>query len=267
MNLGKLIRRRRESLGLTQDDVAGRAGISKPYLSNIETGRAKNPPTDAVLERLEHALALEPYQLMHAADLARTPPYVLNEFENRGMKIERYERALRTLLQRDEQTGLDAADLESLIEQLSLEEHTPGPYESGMVPIINRTAAGDPQEFTDLEYPPGVAEAYLRVPDFTDPQAFAIRVEGDSMQPAFREDDIVVFAPNRQARPGEDCFVRFGAGQGTTFKRYYQDNAETIRLQPLNAAYPSKTYPVEEITGLYPAAFRIVNLHATRTKR
>ena len=37
--LGSLIRRRRRALDLTQDDLAGRVGISRGALANIETGR------------------------------------------------------------------------------------------------------------------------------------------------------------------------------------------------------------------------------------
>ena len=121
-------------------------------------------------------------------------------------------------------------------------------------------AAGYPAHFTDLDYPPGVADEYVRCPDLHDTQAFAARVVGDSMEPEFREGDIVVFSPNTQPRPGDDCFVRFDEDGGTTFKRFYQDNKTTIRLQPRNNAYPAMTYPAEKITGLWPALFRIEQL-------
>ena len=39
-SLGIKLRRKRLRLGLTLDELAGRTGISKPYLSLIETGRA-----------------------------------------------------------------------------------------------------------------------------------------------------------------------------------------------------------------------------------
>ncbi|MBC7821129.1 MAG: helix-turn-helix domain-containing protein, partial [Planctomycetaceae bacterium] len=44
--LGPKLRRQRRRLGLTLDDLAAKAGISKPYLSLIETGRVVNPPSD-----------------------------------------------------------------------------------------------------------------------------------------------------------------------------------------------------------------------------
>src|SRR4051794_41974510 len=56
--LGPKLRRQRRRLGLTLDELAGRTGISKPYLSLIETGRVPNPPSDEKLVRLGEALGL-----------------------------------------------------------------------------------------------------------------------------------------------------------------------------------------------------------------
>ncbi len=84
-----------------------------------------------------------------------------------------------------------------------------------------------------------------------------MRVVGDSMEPKYHEGDIVVFSPNTSPQSGNDCFVRFGDDDGTTFKRFYQDDEKTIRLQPLNNKYPAQTYPLEKITGLWPVVFRI----------
>jgi len=80
-------------------------------------------------------------------------------------------------------------------------------------------------------------------------------VSGDSMEPDYRQGDIVVFSPNAQVRNGDDCFVRFASGE-TTFKRFYQDSPETIRLQPLNNKYPAEVFPCDDITGLWPALYK-----------
>jgi len=52
---------------------------------------------------------------------------------------------------------------------------------------------------------------------------------------------VVVFAPNKTPSSGADCFVRFAADCSTTFKRYFQDDENTIpALQPLNNKVPSR---------------------------
>src|SRR6476660_7417375 len=71
--LGPKLRKQRRRLGLTLDELAGRTGISKPYLSLIETGRVPNPPSDEKLRRLEQTLAFTPGELVTQAHLQRTP--------------------------------------------------------------------------------------------------------------------------------------------------------------------------------------------------
>src|SRR2546423_11327779 len=87
-------RRRRRRLGLTRDELAGRTGISKPYLSLIETGRVPNPPSDEKLRRLEQTLGFVPGELVTQAHLHRTPRDVravltrLLKSEDRGWRME-----------------------------------------------------------------------------------------------------------------------------------------------------------------------------------
>jgi XRE family transcriptional regulator of biofilm formation len=47
----------REENGLTQDTVARRSKVTKPYLSQLETGARKNPSLP-VLKRLARALGV-----------------------------------------------------------------------------------------------------------------------------------------------------------------------------------------------------------------
>src|SRR3954469_11339393 len=72
-SLGVKLRRQRRRLGLTLDELAGRTGISKPYLSLIETGRVPNPPSDEKLRRLEQTLGFAANELITQAHLHRTP--------------------------------------------------------------------------------------------------------------------------------------------------------------------------------------------------
>jgi SOS-response transcriptional repressor LexA len=283
MSLSQIIRTRREQMGLTQDQVSAQAGISKPYLSNIETDRAKNPPTDGVLVNLERALKFDPGQLVRLAHLARTPLDVREDNERLQAEISKLRGVIKQLLADGTRSIGDAIDHAAATGPDSANSRPAGTEPDGpdhadqqrpdaphpnithipagvLVPIINRVAAGYPHQFTDLDYPPSVADEYIRVPDMHDAQAFGARVVGDSMEPAYQEGDVVIFSPNTPARSGDDCFVRFEADQGTTFKRVYQDDAEHLRLQPLNESYPPATYHREEVSGLWPAVYRVQRL-------
>lgn len=258
MSLGSILRERRESKGLTQDAVAAQVGISKPYLSNLETGRAKNPPADAKLIALETALGFESGQLIRLAHLARTPLDVRKEHEWLEAEVRKLRGVLLDLARGRSRNS--AADLEALAGHEMGQQVENGNVRTirtgSTVPIINRVAAGYPHNFTDLDYPAGVADEYIRCPDLHDSQAFAARVVGDSMEPEYHEDDIVIFSPGTQPRNGDDCFVRFDGDYSTTFKRFYQDDPSTIRLQPLNNRYPAQMHAPEHVTGLWPAVFR-----------
>lgn len=54
------IRDRRVALGITQAELAERAGISRTYLSQLETGVSANP-THAIVQRLSEALGKETF--------------------------------------------------------------------------------------------------------------------------------------------------------------------------------------------------------------
>ncbi len=257
MSLGQVIRNRREMLGLTQDQVAGRADISKPYLSNIETNRAKNPPTDGVLTRLEAALQMEEGDLLRLAQLERTPPAVRQEHELLEAELQKYRSVLKQLMDAREEQNVETID--ELMAQIEAADNITPLGDNTVVPVINKVTAGYPHHFTDLDYPPSVAQEYIRCPDLNDPQAFGARVVGDSMAPEFTEGDIVIFSPASAPTNGADCFVGFDDGE-TTFKRMYQDEPESIRLQPLNPSYPAQTVESRRVTGLWPAVARFQKL-------
>ena len=261
MSFGSIVRHQREKLRLTQDQTAAKVGISKPYLSNIETDKVRNPPTDKVLKALERALGFEGGQLQRLAHLARTPMDIRQEHELLKAKVQKLRSVLKNLLgDEDTRNRLGAADLDALAGQGAAASADESIASGVAVPVINKVSASYPPRFEDMDYPAAVAEEYLRCPDVHDPQAFAVRVVGDSMAPDYREGDVVVFSPNTAADDGDDCFVRFADDDGTTFKRFYEDSAGTIRLQPLNSKYPAETYQRETITGLWPAVVRFERL-------
>ncbi len=260
MSLGQIVRSRREDLGLTQDQVAGQIGISKPYLSNIETGKAKNPPSDRVLKALEGGLQFPVGELTHMAHLERTPMDVRQEHELLEAQVQKLRGVVKQLLTtapRDEGGEVNLEEISNTLkERLEL-----GQLPAGVsVPVINKVSDGYPNRFTDPDYPRRIAQDYIRCPDLHDPQAFAIRVVGDSMEPRYHEADIVVFSPVLLPRSGDDCFIRFEGSGATAFRRFYPDDEKTIRLQPLDSKYPSEMYQRDQIAAAYPGLFRIERL-------
>ncbi len=263
--LGPKLRRQRRRLGLTLDDLAVRVSISKPYLSLIETGRVPNPPSDEKLSRLEKTLGFVTGELVSQAHLQRTPKDVRAMLGKlmRGTEKKNPESSPAPHLVLGPQSSvlnLDTAYLSGMLQQLV--EHSAGNVEevaTNAIPVINKVSAGYPKDFTDLSYPPRMADDYIGCPDLQDKDAFAARVHGDSMAPKYREGDIVIFSPSAGPRNGDDCFVRFDDGQ-TTFKRVFFEVDEKgdseLRLQPRNEKYRPLTVAAEKVTGVWKAVFK-----------
>ncbi len=61
--MGTRIKARRDALGLTQNDLAGHAGITQGSLSRIERGHTKNPEVGTILN-IATGLSTSPYILV-----------------------------------------------------------------------------------------------------------------------------------------------------------------------------------------------------------
>ena len=281
--LGPKIRKYRRRLGLTLDELAGRTSISKPYLSLIETGRVTNPPSDEKLRRLEQVLAFTPGELVTQAHIQRTPRDVQAMLQKlmAGREALGDQPAAGATAKSDSAKtkgaqpaaarpanapsngniplDLDAAYMSGVLQELV--DKSVGNVErvtANAVPVINRVSAGYPRDFSDLGYPPRVADDYVSCPDVNDRDAFAARVHGDSMVPKYHQDDIVIFSPAASPRDGDDCFVRFADGN-TTFKRVFFESdggKSVLRLQPRNERYRPQAVPSENVAGLYRAIYR-----------
>jgi phage repressor protein C with HTH and peptisase S24 domain len=258
MSLGQIIRNRREELGLTLDEVAAYSGFSKPYLSTVETGRVKNPPSDELLCKLESHLKFPAGQLLHVAHMERMPSDIRRDFES----IDAENRKYKQILKRIAGHQVDSAQLGELLKEFDLQtEEGANELKAGqLVPVINRVSAGYPADFDDMGYPVGIAQDYVRCPDLHDPNAFAVRVVGDSMESKFSEGDIVVFSPAADVQTGDDCFVRFTQPHESTFKRIFFEADGKVRLQPRNETYAPQIVDGGRINGAYRAVIRFHRL-------
>ncbi len=68
--LGEELRKARESAGLTQEELAHRAGIHRTYVSLLERGR-KSPPVDVLL-RLCAATGVRASNVIAVVEASRT---------------------------------------------------------------------------------------------------------------------------------------------------------------------------------------------------
>ena len=82
--LGGWIRERRSTQGVSQRELADRAGMSRSYLCDLERGRGKQPSMN-VLQALARALGEDPDELLRQAGLIQRPPDRGDDLQERRM--------------------------------------------------------------------------------------------------------------------------------------------------------------------------------------
>lgn len=122
------------------------------------------------------------------------------------------------------------------------------PYRAGsrMIPVIGWAHAGEAESYEELP-----KDWQHRIPtECPDDRAFAVSLEGDSMEPKFSDGDMLVVQPSEE--PYSGCFVvaRF-ANDGIIFRRM-EMNGERIRLMPLNERWQPSEHERDEFTWIYP---------------
>jgi|TARA_B100000315_G_scaffold91736_1_gene84433 phage repressor protein C with HTH and peptisase S24 domain len=85
------------------------------------------------------------------------------------------------------------------------------PSEIGLgrrIPLIGQAEAGRSGYFDDAGLPAGNGWDEFDFPNLGDPHAYALEINGDSMEPVFREDDIIVVSPFAETRRGDRAVVK-----------------------------------------------------------
>ena len=109
------------------------------------------------------------------------------------------------------------------------------------IPLLGRIAAGTPVESVEQR-------EMLNFADFAgNGNNFALEVRGNSMiDDHICDGDLILLERAAQARDG-DIVVALVAGNETTLKRFYRESADTIRLQPANAALKPIIVPAKDV--------------------
>ena len=105
------------------------------------------------------------------------------------------------------------------------------------VPLIGFAQAGGEGYFDDGGYPVGGGWDEVSLPEIADPNAYALEISGDSMEPVFRDGDLVIVSPAAPIRRGDRVVVRTLRGE-VMAKQLARRSARRIELHSLNPAHP-----------------------------
>jgi len=117
------------------------------------------------------------------------------------------------------------------------------------VPIVSMAQAGAGKDYQDM-----ANQIDESVPtDSRDPNAFAVIIEGDSMEPTYFAGDIAICNPNSWPTNGTLALIRLETGE-TLLKWWFPvgERGEQVRLGSENKAkYRPKLYATDEIVWAY----------------
>ncbi len=114
------------------------------------------------------------------------------------------------------------------------------------VPLLGFAQAGDGGYFDDGGYPAGYGWDVIELPAAGARHAYALKVQGDSMLPLYRDGDTLIVEPEAQVRTGDRVVVKTRQGE-VLAKRLCRQTPQTVELQSLNPDHPDRTLDIGEI--------------------
>jgi len=121
---------------------------------------------------------------------------------------------------------------------------------SRRIPLIGFTQAGSDGYFDDGGYPVGGGWDEVTLPEIGDPNAYALEISGDSMEPVFRDGDMVIVSPAAPIRRGDRVVVRTLRGEVMT-KQLSRRSARRIALRSLNPEHPNYSFDLTEVSWMH----------------
>jgi len=196
--LGQRIKARRKELELSQEKLGELAGLDQTVISKLERGDVQET---ARIAELAHALGCDALWL----STGRIPAGTEGRASHSARRLSSAERAM---------------------EEISLK---------GKVPLISYVAAGNWADAVD-NLSPGDAEQWVDTTVPVKRHTYALRVEGDSMEPRFPNGAILIVEPEAEPKNGSFVIVRQN-GTDATFKQLVADGGMWY-LKPVNPRYP-----------------------------
>ncbi|MCU0987333.1 MAG: helix-turn-helix transcriptional regulator, partial [Acetobacteraceae bacterium] len=117
------------------------------------------------------------------------------------------------------------------------------------IPLIGLAQAGAEGYFDDAGYPVGGSWDEIDLPSVADPHAYAVEISGDSMEPVYRDGDIVIVSPAAPTRRGDRVVVRTNEGE-VLAKELVRRSARRIELASLNPAFPDRGFDIDEVNWI-----------------
>ena len=118
------------------------------------------------------------------------------------------------------------------------------------IPLLGMAQAGGNGFFDDAGFPVGGSWDEVSLPEIGDPHAYALEISGDSMEPVFRDGDMVVISPAAPIRRGDRVVLRTTAGE-VMAKQLARRSAKRIELKSLNPEHRDRSFDLMEVAWMH----------------
>jgi phage repressor protein C with HTH and peptisase S24 domain len=120
---------------------------------------------------------------------------------------------------------------------------------SRRLPLLGYARAGAAGHFDDAGYPAGRGWDEVELPGIEDDGAYALKITGDSMEPAYRAGDIIIVSPSAEIRRGDRVVVRTRDGE-VMAKLLLRRSVRRTELRSLNDRHPDRSLAAGEIAWI-----------------
>jgi len=248
--IGEVIRKLREKKGLGVNELACMIGISGPYLSQIESGKRKNPSYE-VLAKIANALDV------HIGDLIQedADKFIIDNIAKEAKKagIDLNDADVLDKLGSEIQNKISTTLIEHLAKTIRHEKPKPDNNidissmhkleKVRMVPMVGKVAAGVPVMAEEH------IEGYMPIDMcFLDPNKdyYLLKVKGDSMNLEFPDGTWVLVEKTDCIENGQLGVVLVDAEEATIKKVVFNRNMVTLIPMSTNPVYQPIMYDLEK---------------------
>ncbi len=114
------------------------------------------------------------------------------------------------------------------------------------VPLLGFAQAGAGGYFDDGGFPAGTGWDEIAFPAVSDEHAYALEISGQSMEPVYRDGDIILVSPAEPIRNGDRVVVKTRSGE-VMAKQLKRKTAKSIELKSLNAEHGERTLAMSDV--------------------
>lgn len=120
------------------------------------------------------------------------------------------------------------------------------PQQRPTVPLVGFAQAGAGGFYEDAGFPAGHGLDLVELPAQSSETSYALKVQGDSMLPLYRDGDVLIVQPGATVHKGDRVVVKTTGGE-VMAKVLERQTQKAVALVSLNPAHPNRELPRVEI--------------------